>query len=125
MVSSRWRPVLIGVIALCVIWALALAGFTIARNAKVTPEKVRAYVEATDFRNLSGEARAKAIKRLADMLNALSLEERRQARLDRVTRKWFQEMSEEEKGAFIEATMPTGVKQMRGAFEQLPENSSR
>jgi len=117
--------VFIGVIALCVIWALALTGFMIARNAKVTPEKVRAYVETTDLSTLSGTARAKAIKRLADMLNALSLDERRQARLDRVTRKWFQEMSEDEKGAFIEATMPTGFKQMLTAFEQLPEEKRK
>jgi len=34
-------------------------------------------------------------------------------------------MSEEEKGAFIDATMPTGFKQMIKAFEELPEAKRR
>lgn len=105
-------------IALVVIWVVAIAGYKLAKNAKVTPEKVHAYIGALDFSHLSAADRAAAIKRLADMLNALSLEERRKLRLDRTA--WFNEMTEAEKSEFLEATLPTGFKQMLAAFEDMP-----
>ncbi len=108
-------------VALCGIWLVALTGYRIARNAKVTAEKVKAYSESVDISKLSGAARAKAIRELEDMLNALSLEERRKARGDRLAWSWLNQMTEEEKAAFIDATMPTGYKQMLTSFEQLPE----
>jgi len=122
MLNQRWRPVFITAISVVVLWVLALTGYVIARNSRVTAEKVRAYSESVDLSKLSAADRAKALKKLADMLNALSLEERRQARLDRIPWLWFKEMTEDEKAAFIEATMPTGFKQMLAAFEQLPED---
>ena len=91
----------------------------------MTAEKVKAYAESVDISKLSGAARAKAIRDLEDKLNALSLEERRKARLDRVAWSWFDRMTEEEKAGFIEATMPTGFKQMLTSFEQLPEEKRR
>jgi hypothetical protein len=125
MMSQRWRPVAYCAIAVCEIWLVALAGYRIARNAKMTAEKVRAYAESVDISKLSGDARAKAIRELADKLNALSLEERRKARLERQAWSWFDKMTEEEKAAFIEATMPTGFKQMLTSFEQLPDDKRR
>jgi hypothetical protein len=125
MMSQRWRPVVYAAIAVCGIWLVALAGYRIARNAKMTAEKVKAYAESVDISKLSAADRAKALRDLADMLNALSLEERRKARLDRQAWSWFDRMTEEEKAAFIEATMPTGFKQMLTAFEQLPEEKRR
>lgn len=110
---------------LVAIWLIALGVYAIAKRSTVTAEKVRAYAESVDLSKLSGDARAKAIRKLADMLNALSLEERRKARLERVSRDWFDRMTEEEKGAFIEATMPTGFKQMLTAFEKMPEEKRR
>ena len=125
MLSQRWRPVWLSALTVVVIWALAVTGYHLAKNARMTAEKVRAYAESVDLSKLSGEARAKAIRRLADMLNALSMDERRKARLDRLTWKWLEQMSEEEKAGFIDATMPTGFKQMLDAFEQLPEDKRR
>jgi hypothetical protein len=125
MLSRRWRPIFFSALAVLAIWVIALTGYVIARNSKITAEKVKAYAQSVDLGKLSGEARAKAIQKLADMLNALSLEDRRRARLDRISGVWFDQMTEEEKSAFIEATMPTGFKQMLTAFEQLPEEKRR
>jgi hypothetical protein len=118
MLNQRQRPILLAVAALIVIWAVAIGGYELAKHAKVTPEKVRAYVGSVDFSRLSAADRAAAIEKLAAMLNALSLEERRSLRLERLA--WFNEMTEAEKSKFLEATLPTGFKQMLAAFEEMP-----
>jgi hypothetical protein len=125
MQIQRWRSAFFSALAVLVIWLIAIVGYQVAKNARVTAEKVRVYVESTNLSKLKGEARANAIRRLADMLNALSIEERRKARFERLARNWLEEMTDDEKAGFIEATMPTGFKQMIEAFEQLPEDKRR
>jgi len=125
MQRQRWRPVGLAILAIAGLWAVASIGFSLAKNSRVTAEKVRAYAASQDLRQLSGDARARAIQRLAELLNRLSPDERRKARLDRVAWDWFEQMTESEKGAFIDATMPTGFKQMLTSFEQLPEEKRR
>jgi len=125
MVNQRWRPVFISALAIIAIWILAIIGFTVARNSRMTAERVRAYMESVDLGKLSSAQRARAIQKLADKLNALSLEERRRAQLERVAQAWFDQMTEAEKSKFLEATMPAGFKQMLTAFEQLPEEQRR
>ena len=110
---------------ICAIWIVAVVGYRIAKNSKMTAEKVKAYAESVDINKLSGDARAKAIRDLERMLNSLSVEERQKARFERAARSWFDEMTEDEKAGFIEATMPTGFKQMLTSFEQLPEDKRR
>jgi hypothetical protein len=123
MLNQRQRPILLAMIALVLIWAVAIAGYEIARHAKVTPEKVRAYIDSTDFSQLSAAEREAAIRKLAAMLNALSLEERRSLRLERTA--WFNAMTEAEKSEFLEATLPTGFKQMLAAFEDMPADKRK
>ena len=123
MLSRRQRPILLAVAVLVIVWVAALAGYEIARQAKVTPEKVRSYTAAVKFSRLSAAERAAALQKLAAMLNALTLKERQQLRLDRSD--WFQQMTEPEKEKFIEATMPTGIKQMLDAFESMPADKQQ
>ena len=103
-----------------VVWLLAWGGYSLAQHTRVTAEQVRAYLRATDLSRLSGPARAEALRTLAAMLNALSLEERRAARLDREWPRWFAVMTESERSQFMDATLPTGFHQMLAAFEQMP-----
>lgn len=109
-------------LAVVTIWVLAMAGYFIVQNAKVTAAKVQAYIGTVDLSKLSAADRAAALRQLADMLNRLSLEERRALRMGELMRDWFAQMTEEEKAAFIEATLPTGFKQMIAAFEEMPED---
>jgi hypothetical protein len=123
MLNPRQRPVLLAVAALIVIWLLALAGYEIAKNATVTPDKVRAYIASVDFSHLTAAERDAAIARLAAMLNALTLEERQSLRLERLA--WFNQMTEAEKSKFLDATLPTGFKQMLAAFEDMPTDKRK
>jgi hypothetical protein len=118
--NPRKRAIGVALLVIVAIWVVAVAGYFIAKNAKVTAQKVQAYVAAVDFSKLSAADRAEALRKLADMLNRLSLEERREMRMGRTIGDWFAQMTEEEKATFIEATMPTGFKQMIAAFEELP-----
>jgi len=125
MLAQRWRPAFFALLAVVGIWALALTGYTLARNARLTADKVRAYVDSVQLDNLSGEARSRSLRKLAEMLNALSMEERRKARMEGMGTSWFDQMTDEEKAWFLDATLPTGFKQMLAAFEQLPEEKRR
>lgn len=112
-------------LGLIVIWGLSFVGYTISMNLKMTADKVRAYVASVDLSRLSAADRARALQALADKINRLSREERQQLRLGRMGEGWFEQMTEAEKSAFLEATMPTGFKQMISAFEELPAEKRR
>jgi hypothetical protein len=125
MLNQRQRFLVWATSAIVGIWLTAWAGHWVLGNMKMTADKVRAYVDSVDFSKLTGDARARAIRKLEDELNALSYEERQKLRSERLVNGWFTQMTEDEKAQFIEATMPTGFKQMIGAFEQLPDDKRR
>jgi hypothetical protein len=122
MFSQRQRFLAWAMAAMAGIWLVAIGGHWYLESRKMTADKVRAYIESVDFSKLAGAARANAIKELENKLNALSYEERQRLRAEHLVRDWFAQMTDEEKAQFIDATMPTGFKQMIGAFEQLPDD---
>ena len=123
--GRQLRFLVSAVAAIVGIWVLAMAGHWYFESLKMTADKVRAYVDSVDFAQLTGDARARAIRELEDKLNALSYDERQKLRMEHFIDGWFNQMTEAEKSQFVEATMPTGFKQMINAFQQLPEDKRR
>jgi len=121
MASHRWRPVIISGFAVLLIWALAITGFMLAKNSRLTADRVREFSESVDLNKLSPADRTRTIHKLADKLNALPADERRRAQLEHAASGTLAQMTEEEKDRFIEETTPAGFKQMLTAFEKLPE----
>jgi len=123
--ARQHRFLICAIATLVGVWALAMAGHAWLESLKMTADKVQAYMRSVDFANLTGQARANAIKELEDKLNALPYEERQRLRLQHLVDTWFNEMTEVEKTQFVEATMPTGIKQMINAFQDLPPDKRR
>ena len=81
--KSKKKALAIAGISVLAVWLLAWAGLAYARNEKVTPEKIRVYMEEVDLSQLSGSQRREALEKLADMGNRLEdREKRREAKGD-------------------------------------------
>jgi hypothetical protein len=119
MAGPRRRTWIYALAALALVWGLAMAGYELAKSTKLTPEQVAAYARSLDLSKLSPAEREKVLHRLADYLNTLSLDERRAMQPNR---ELFDQMTDEEKEWFIEATMPTEIKLALSQFESLPQD---
>ena len=140
--KSKKKALAVAVISVLAVWLLAWAGLSYARNEKVTPEKIRVYMEEVDLSQLSGSQRREALEKLADMVNRLEdREKRREAKGDISAQKeedsgrrmskagrerrnlmrdrWWGVMTEEEQVQFVERTFPTSVTRMVQAFQRL------
>lgn len=125
MLNPRQKFLAMAAISLVGLWVVVWAGHWYFETVKMTADKVQAYMESVELNKLTGAARAEAILELEAKLNALSYEERQRLQTRHLLNRWFAEMTDAEKAQFIEATMPTGIKQMINAFEQLPEDKRR
>ena len=124
--NPRQRSTFFAIAAIALVWLVAIGGYAAFKNSRMTAEKLRAYLEQTNLAGLSGDARAKALRDLANRINALSPEERQKARLGHLWSRWFAEMTEDEKSGFIDATLPSGFKQMLVSFENMtPDRRKR
>ena len=117
------RPIRLSLVAAAVAIAAISAWlrYQAAQDSVMTADKVAQYARSVDFAALSDGPRASALHQFEDKINSLTLEERRKWRMGTEWRQWFDNMTEPEKGQFIEATMPTGFTQVLNVFEDMPE----
>jgi len=125
MNASRYRLLLYAGLLLVLVWGGILGGYWIADALRPTPEKLAVYAAGLDLDSLSAGERSAALRRLAELLNALGYEARRDVRVGGAWGRLFEQMTDAEKAWFVEQTLPGGVRQMLDAFEALPEDNRR
>ena len=116
MTRSLWLK---AALLLAVIWLLAGGAIFWARSVKVTPEKIASYLEAHPVEGTSGAERAKVIDNVADQMNALTYEQRREVRMGKRLDKFFRALNPAEQSAFLDHTLPTGFKQMMDSLNKM------
>jgi hypothetical protein len=106
--------------ALAVIWLATLGVIKWAQSAKPTPEKLVAFVAAHPVDGRSPGQRDKVIDSVAQQLNALEYEQRRDLRVNKRLEAFFKSLSPAEQDRFLDLTVPAGYKQMMEAFNKMP-----
>jgi hypothetical protein len=111
--------------AVAAVWLVAAGAIHFAHSAKPTPESVAIFLQTTSLDGKPEAERAKLIDKGAAMLTRLSYEERTQLRQERVPEKFFATMTKDEQGRFLDATLPSGFKQMMEAFNKMKPEKRR
>jgi hypothetical protein len=106
-------------LVLAAIWLVAGGAIYWARSVKVTPESLAAYVAAHPLDGQSGTERVRVIGKVADQMNELGYEQRREFRMGRGLDGFFRALTPEEQSLFLDRTLPTGFKQMMESLNKM------
>lgn len=125
VLRMRKRPWIVGLLALAVVWSAAVTGIVIARSWVVTADEVAAFAAERSLAELSADERERRLRELADMVNRLEFEERREADVRGAVRDRFREMTPAERAAYLEATLPSGMQQFMNAINEMPRDERK
>jgi hypothetical protein len=106
-------------LVLAAIWLVAGGAIFWARSARVTPATVTSFLETHPIESQSSVDRAKVIDKIADQMNALTYEERREVRMGKRLDGFFRALTPAEQSAFLDRTLPTGFKQMMDSLNKM------
>jgi hypothetical protein len=101
------------------IWLVVAGIIHWAHSAKPTPEKLIGYVSAHPVDGRSPAQRGKVIDAVAEQMNQLEYEQRRDIRVNRRLDAFFKSLTPPEQDRFLDLTIPAGYKQMMEAFNKM------
>jgi len=101
------------------IWLVAGAGMKLSQGQQPTVEKVVAHLEQPIPPVTMTEPRQKYLRTLAEKVNGLDYENRRQLGMRRVLDETFASMTLEERNRFLDETLPQGFQQIIERFNQM------
>jgi hypothetical protein len=101
------------------VWLAAALVIYIAKTRQPTAASVTAFINSTDLDTLQGDARARAIARMEDMMNRISFDDRQHLDRDGIGRRFLHELTPAEQDAYLDATLPTGFRQLMDSFNKM------
>ena len=107
------------ILALAVLWAVALGGIHWLHASKPTEQSVADALAKTNLAARSPSDRARTLHDVEDQLNELSFDERQKLQRDGATRRFFLALTPAEQSAFLDATLPTDFKQIMEVFNKM------
>lgn len=114
------RPLWIKAVGfLLIVWLLVGGAMWWAKANKPTPDSVAAYVESLSVEGRSPAERAKEMEKIAEQLNKLTFEQRREVRMNRKLDKFFRQLNPEEQNRFLDLTLPDGFRQMMESLNKM------
>lgn len=106
-------------IALALIWGTAFGVIHLARSSKPTAASVEKALQSAALGGKSQDERARRIDKVAAQMNRLPLEDRQHLRRSPASDDFFKALTPEEQLRFLDATLPTGFKQMMDSFNKM------
>jgi hypothetical protein len=107
------------IVLLAAVWLVAGGAIFWARSSKVTPISLSRHIDGLQLDGRSPSDRLKEVDEVADQLNHLTYEERREVRMSRKTDRFFKTLTPPEQDRFLDRTLPTGFKQMMEALNKM------
>ncbi|MGH8048684.1 MAG: hypothetical protein ACREKL_15700, partial [Chthoniobacterales bacterium] len=104
---------------LALVWLIAAGTAWTVRSMKPTPESLVRYVDAHPIAAASPAERPRIIDKVAAQLNRLDYEQRRSVRMSKSLDGFFHDMTEPERNAFLDKTLPEGFHQMMIALNKM------
>jgi len=101
------------------VWLIAGGTIWWARSSTPTPESIVRYVAKHPLAGQSQKERAKRLEEVAEQLNQLDYEQRREMRVRRQMDEFFRSLTPTEQGQFLEQTLPSGFRQMMEALNKM------
>jgi hypothetical protein len=107
------------------VWAAAASLMSLARVQQSTADSVMEQAQSVVLADLPAQEREDHLRSLAEKVNRLSFEERRQLALRRGLDLTFEAMSEGERRAFLDRTLPQGFAQIIEVFNKMSPEERR
>lgn len=116
VMRSLWIKVFV---LLASVWLVVGGVMFWAGKAKPTPERLSRYLDENRIDNKTGQDRERTFLEVAEQLNGLDYEQRRQVRMGKQLDQFFRSLTPEEQSRFLDLTLPTGFKQMMESFNKM------
>ena len=107
------------ILALVAIWLFAAGAIFWIQSSQPTPQRFMSFIAEHPLDRLSPRKRDAIIHRAARQLNGLTLEQRQELKETGVIRKFFAQLTSDERRRFLALTVPDGFRQLIAALNKM------